>query len=90
MIKHSRTTRKKSNALDVVQSFINQRQRISESKIDENPSDTSEPAQKKIRVEPRYDELYELPFEDKFEIYTKEGQKKQEQEEEGCSNGQPG
>ena len=55
-----------------MQSFINQRQRISESKLDENPSDTSEPAQKKIRVEPRDDELYELPFEDKFEIYTKE------------------
>ena len=31
-----------------------------------------EPAPKKIKVEPRVDNLYELPFENKFEVYSKE------------------
>ena len=73
MIKHSRTTRKKSNALDVVQYFIDQRQGISESKIDKSPSsESNEPAQKKIRIELRDDDLYELPIENKLEVYTTE------------------
>ena len=60
-------------ALDVVQSFIDERKGISNRKIDVNSCETcKEPASKKIRVEPRVDNLYELPFGDKFKVFTKD------------------
>ena len=66
-------TRKRSMALDVVQSFIDERKGISKRKIDVNSCETcKEPASKKIRVEPRVDNLYELPFGNKFKVFTKD------------------
>ena len=72
MSKH-REYRKISNALDVVQSFIDEREGISKRKIDSDSHETcGKPAQKKIRLEPKVENLYELPYGDKFEKFTEE------------------
>ena len=63
--------RKTTKIVDFVQSIIDERLGIFNSK-DGNSSVINEPAQKKIRVEPRVDKLYELPYENDFEMYTKE------------------
>ena len=64
--------RKMAKIIEVLQSTLDERQGISKEKIYDKSKKIEEPAQKKIRVEPRVDNLYELPFENKFEVYSKE------------------
>ena len=72
MSKH-RKYRKISNALDVVQSFIDEREGISKRKIDSDSHETcGEPAQKKLRLEPLVENVYELPYGNKLEKFTEE------------------
>ena len=66
------TDRKMAKIIEVVQSILDERQGISKDKIYEKSKKIEEPAPKKIKVEPRVDNVYELPFENKFEVYSKE------------------
>ena len=63
--------RKTTKIVDFVQSIIDERLGIFNSK-DGNSTKTDEPAKKKMRVEPRVGKLYELPYENVFEMYTTE------------------
>ena len=55
-----------------MQTFIDERKGISKSKINDNSCETcKKPASNKIRVEPRVDNLYELPFGNEFKVFTR-------------------
>ena len=57
--------KKNANAYRVMQALIAERKGISRSEI-------NGPTKKKIRVELTEDNVYELPFEKKFEVFTKD------------------
>ena len=68
--KFSTSTKKMAEVFNVLQSVINERQGILKHKIgDEN---SEENALLKIIVEPRNDNLYELPFENDSKCFTKD------------------
>ena len=68
MSKHRRNNKKKSIVLDIVQTFIDERKGI----INDNSCETcKKPDSNKIRVEPRVDNLYELPFGNEFKVFTR-------------------
>ena len=69
----STNAEKMSKILDILRASIKGRQGVSNDKMEEeNTVEPSEPAKKKIRVEPTCDNLYELPFGNEFKVYTKD------------------